>query len=53
MGYSRVVHHFGDTEYSQRVDLVKHIGTRTKEEAARDFVNNIVGVHQKYLEKHE
>ena len=55
-GISRVVHNFGDLDYSKganKIDLKKFIGPRSKVEATTDFINNIIQVHQNHLEKHE
>lgn len=44
-GLSRIVHNFGDTDYSQgtkKIDLRKFIGPRSKVEATADFINNII-----------
>ena len=44
-GFSRIVHNFGDSDYSQgtkKIDLRKFIGPRSKVEATADFINNII-----------
>ena len=56
LGTSRVLHNFGDSDYSkgiEKIDLRKFMGPRTKVEATADFINNIVQVHHKHLEKYE
>lgn len=55
-GVSKIFHNFGDADYTKgtnKIDLRKFIGPRSKVEACADFVSNIVQIQQKHLEKHE
>jgi hypothetical protein len=56
VGTSRVLHNFGDSDFQkgiEKIDLRKFMGPRNKVEATADFINNIVKVHHRHLEKHE
>jgi hypothetical protein len=51
-----VIHNFGDAEYTsgtKKIDFRKFVGPRSKVEATADFINNIVNIHHKHLQKHE
>ena len=44
-GVSKIFHNFGDADYTKgtnKIDLRKFIGPRSKVEACADFVSNIV-----------
>ena len=56
LGSSRVLHNFGDSDFQkgiEKIDLRKFMGPRNKVEATADFINNIVKVHHRHLERHE